>query len=138
MIKTSHIELSTGGHTDIIDITDSVRKEVESSSVKEGVVNLFVVGSTAGLTTIEYEPGLVEHDLKEFFEKIAPYNADYKHHGTWHDDNGASHVRASLLKPDLSVPVVDGSLVLGTWQQIVLVDFDTRPRERKIVMQITS
>lgn len=138
MIKTSHIELSTKGHTDIIDITDSVRKEVESSSVKEGVVNLFVVGSTAGLTTIEYEPGLVKHDLKEFFEKIAPYNADYKHHETWHDDNGASHVRASLLKPDLSVPVVDGSLILGTWQQIVLVDFDTRPRERKIVMQITS
>ncbi|MBP8912884.1 MAG: secondary thiamine-phosphate synthase enzyme YjbQ, partial [Phycisphaerae bacterium] len=96
----------------------------------------FVVGSTAGLTTTEYEPGLANHDLNAAFERIAPQDGFYEHENTWHDDNGHSHVRASLLGPSLSVPFVDGRLTLGTWQQIILIDFDTRNRTRTVVRQI--
>ena len=101
-------------------------------------MTLFNVGSTAGITTTEYEPGLVNYDIAACFEKIAPENARYEHEETWHDDNGHSHVRASLLGPSLTVPVVDGQLALGTWQQIVLIDFDTRPRRRSIVCQVIT
>lgn len=137
MIKTSYLKLKTKGNTDIIDITEKVQKEIEKSKINNGSATIFVVGSTAGITTVEYEPGL-EKDLKEFFEKIIPSNEKYHHHETWHDDNGHSHVRASLLKPDIIVPFVDGKLTLGQWQQIVLIDFDTRPRDRKIVLQING
>jgi secondary thiamine-phosphate synthase enzyme len=100
------------------------------------MATFFVVGSTAAITTTEYEPGLVNHDIKAAFEKIAPANGRYEHEETWHDDNGHSHVRASLLGPSLTVPIVDGKLTLGTWQQIVLIDFDTRPRNRQVICQI--
>ena len=108
---------------------------LEKSGVRDGQATFFVVGSTAGITTVEHEPGLVK-DLKELFEKIAPEQNRYHHEQTWHDGNGFSHVRASLLKPSLTVPVVKGQMTLGTWQQVILVDFDNTPREREVVLQI--
>jgi secondary thiamine-phosphate synthase enzyme len=138
MVKTRNITVSTRGNCDIVDITGQVAAAVEESQVSEGTVTLFNVGSTAGITTIEYEPGLVNHDIAAAFEKIAPENGRYEHEETWHDDNGHSHVRASMLGASLSVPVVEGRLTLGTWQQIVVVDFDTRSRKRTIVCQIVS
>jgi len=135
MIKTSTLEISTKGNTDVIDITEKVQKEISNSKFKNGSVTAFVVGSTAGITAVEYEPGLVE-DLKEVFEKIAPRDKHYHHHGTWHDDNGHSHVRASLLKPGITIPFIDGKLTLSTWQQIILIDFDTKAREREVIVQI--
>jgi secondary thiamine-phosphate synthase enzyme len=130
------IKIPTKGNNDIIDITDKVQEIINKSKTDSGIVNVFVVGSTAGLTTIEYEPNLVK-DFKEFFEKIAP-KGNYHHHETWHDDNGHSHVRASLLKPNLTIPFENKKLILGTWQQIILVDFDTQPRDREIVVTIVS
>lgn len=106
--------------------------------MQEGQVTVFAIGSTMGITCVEFEPGLVKTDLPDFFEKIAPYKADYAHHGTWGDDNGAAHVRASLLGSSLVIPFSDGQLILGTWQQIISIDFDTRPRSRKAVVQITG
>ncbi|MHC4124225.1 MAG: secondary thiamine-phosphate synthase enzyme YjbQ, partial [Planctomycetota bacterium] len=103
-----------------------------------GTVTVFNVGSTAGVTTTEYEPGLANYDIKAAFEKIAPEKAEYEHEQTWHDDNGHAHVRATLLGPSLSVPVIDGQMTLGTWQQIILVDFDTRPRTRTVICQIVG
>lgn len=135
MIKTDYIELSTKGHTDIKDITPALKEKVQSSGIASGTVTLFVPGSTGGLTTIEYEPGLLK-DIPEALEIIAPENADYEHHKTWHDDNGSSHVRAALIGPSLTVPFVEGELTLGTWQQVVFIDFDTRSRNRRIVVQI--
>ncbi len=134
-IVTSEIQLSTRGDSDIVNITDKVVEKLKKSGLKEGVVFIFVVGSTAGLTTCEYESGLVG-DLKKFFDKIIPKDVPYDHDATWGDANGYSHVRASVLKPSLFVPFVKAELVLGTWQQIVLMDFDNRPRTRKIVIQI--
>ncbi len=136
MVKTERIEVNTHGHTHVIDITGQVATAVASSGLQAGVVTLFHVGSTAGITTTEYEPGLVNHDLKAAFERIAPEDGRYEHENTWDDDNGHAHVRASLLGPSLSVPFVDGRLTLGTWQQIILVDFDTRPRTRTVICQI--
>ena len=135
MVRTDSIHVNTGGHTDILDITKDVQQCVAGSKLGVGQVTVFVSGSTAGLTTVEFEPGLVK-DLKEVFEKIAPAAADYHHHATWGDDNGNAHVRASLLGPSLTVPFVKGKLTLGTWQQIVLIDFDTRARSRDLVVQI--
>lgn len=129
--------VKTNGHNDIINITKQVAEIVNKTKIKDGLALIFVVGSTAGLTTIEYEPNLIK-DLKDFFEKILPENAQYAHDTTWGDANGYAHIRASLLKSDLSVPIQDGQLVLGTWQQIVLVDFDNRFRERKIVVKIVE
>ncbi len=131
------LTVSTRGFNDIVDISGDVRRVCESSEVAEGVAHLFVVGSTAALSTIEYEPGAVE-DLKEALERIAPLNADYRHNEAWHDGNGYAHVRAALMKPSLSVAIVGGRLALGTWQQIILMDFDNRPRERTIHVQITA
>jgi secondary thiamine-phosphate synthase enzyme len=136
MVKTEEIKIKTKGNCHIVDITAEVSSFVAKSGVKEGTVTVFNVGSTAGITTTEYEPGLVNYDIETAFEKIAPRNARYEHEQTWHDDNGHSHVRAAVLGPSLSVPVVDGRLTLGTWQQIVLVDFDTSPRTRTVVCQI--
>ncbi len=135
MVVTRRISLSTRGDGHTVDITGEVESAVREAGVGSGVVTLFAVGSTAGLTTIEFEPGAVS-DLGRVFEKIAPRDAEYQHELRWHDDNGHSHVRAALLGPSLSVPFVSGRLVLGTWQQIVLIDFDTRPRRREVVAQI--
>jgi len=136
MVKTARINVETKGNCDIVNITKQVSEAAAQSGISDGTVTLFNVGSTAGITTTEYEPGLVKHDIAATFEKIAPQNARYEHEETWHDDNGHSHVRAALLGPSLSVPVVDGQLSLGTWQQIILVDFDTRPRTRTVICQI--
>ncbi len=138
MVKTEQIKVETKGNCDIINITEQVSEVVAKSDMSEGTVTVFNVGSTAGITTTEYEPGLVNYDIRTAFEKIAPEHARYEHEETWHDDNGHSHVQASLLGPSLSVPVVDGRMTLGTWQQIILVDFDTRPRTRTVICQIVG
>ena len=136
MVRTEHLQVRTQGNCQVVNITDHVSRAVENCGLKAGVATLFHVGSTAGITTTEYEPGLANHDLKAAFERIAPEAGHYEHESTWHDDNGHSHVRASLLGPSLSVPFADGRLMLGTWQQIVLIDFDTRPRSRTVICQI--
>jgi len=138
MVKTEQIKVETKGNCDIVNITEQVSEVVAQSDMSDGTVTVFNVGSTAGITTTEYEPGLVNYDIRAAFEKIAPEHARYEHEETWHDDNGHSHVLASLLGPSLSVPVVDGQLTLGTWQQIILVDFDTRPRTRTVICQIVG
>ncbi len=134
-VYTDYISLSTRGNTDIKDITSKVESIVKKSKVQNGMVLVFVPGSTASITTIEYEPGLLQ-DFPALMERIAPKNIEYEHHKRWHDGNGHSHVRASLMGPSLVVPVINGSLALGTWQQIVFVDFDNRPRNRKIIVQV--
>lgn len=136
MVVTEQIKVSTKGNCDIINITDPVGRAITHSRLSNGTVTVFNVGSTAGITTVEFEPGLVHRDLAEAFERIAPQSEYYEHEQTWHDDNGHSHVRASLLGPSLAVPFVDGELTLGTWQQIILVDFDTRARTRTVICQI--
>lgn len=134
-VVTARLALGTQGNTDCLDITAELAGAVAESGLRDGVMHLFVVGSTAGITTIEFEPGCV-HDLAELFERIAPQAADYRHHERWGDHNGHSHMRASLLGPHLAVPFVDGELALGTWQQVILVDFDDRPRDRTVVVQM--
>jgi secondary thiamine-phosphate synthase enzyme len=136
MVETHEMRIKTSGNCEVVNITEQVGGAVRRSNIRDGVVTVFNIGSTAGITTTEYEPGLANYDLKAAFEKIAPENARYEHEETWHDDNGHAHVRASLLGPSLSVPIVAGRLTLGTWQQIILVDFDTRPRTRTIICQI--
>jgi secondary thiamine-phosphate synthase enzyme len=126
-------KVRTKGQGDAHDITDAVTQAVKD--ISNGIVTVFVVGSTAGITTIEFEPGAVA-DLNQVFEDLAPRAAQYRHHERWGDDNGSSHVRASLLGPSLTIPIVDGALTLGTWQQILLLEFDTRPREREVVIQV--
>jgi len=138
MVKSEKITVETQGDCDIVNITEQVSGFVADSGINEGTVTVFNVGSTGAVTTTEYEPGLVNHDIEALFEKLAPTTASYEHEKTWHDDNGHSHVRASLLGPSLSVPVIDGQMTLGTWQQIILVDFDTRPRSRTIICQIVG
>ena len=133
-VITSTVKLTTRGHGDVIDISERLAEIVHNSGIKDGIVSAFVVGSTAGLTTIEYEPGLV-HDIKEAFERLAPAAGHYEHHERWGDDNGHAHVCASLLGPSLTVPVVSGKLPLGTWQQVILIDFDTRARNREVIVQ---
>lgn len=129
------IELRTEGFSDVVDITRDVIEAVAESAVANGTVTVFIPGSTASVTTIEYESGAVE-DLKEAIEALAPRDRTYRHDERWGDGNGFSHVRAALLKPGLTIPVVDGELALGTWQQVVVVDFDNRPRKRTVVMQV--
>lgn len=136
MVKTEELQIQTRGNNHVINITEEVAWAVSHSAVTDGVVTVFNVGSTAGITTTEFEPGLANHDIEALFERIAPADGRYEHEKTWHDDNGHSHVRASLLGPSLSVPFSDGKLMLGTWQQIILVDFDTRARTRTVVCQI--
>lgn len=134
-IFTTHLTLSTKGDTDIIDLTNKVQSHIENYNLKEGQITLFVPGSTAALTTMEFEPNLVK-DIKEVFDDIVPDNVEYAHHMTWGDHNGHSHVKASLLGPFLTVPFKEKKLTLGTWQQIVFIDFDTSSRKRNIIMQI--
>ncbi len=129
------IKINTKGNTDIIDITGDVRTIVSKVKPSNGSVTIFVQGSTGGLTTVEYEPGLVQ-DLKTFFEKIAPRSANYEHNLRWHDGNGYAHVRASFLGPSLTIPFVEKTLQLGTWQQIIFIDFDNRSRSRELIVQI--
>ncbi|TKJ36976.1 MAG: secondary thiamine-phosphate synthase enzyme [Planctomycetes bacterium B3_Pla] len=138
MVKTQELSVKTKGNCDVVNITEQIGAAVTLSGISAGTITLFNVGSTAGITTTEYEPGLANYDLKAAFEKIAPESARYEHEETWHDDNGHSHVRASLLGPSLVVPIVDGRLTLGTWQQIILIDFDTRPRTRTVVCQMVG
>ncbi len=135
-IVTSIIEFSSKGNTDIIDVTEKVADKVEESGFSEGNVTVFGVGSTTGISTIEYEPGLVKHDIAEFWQKIAPYGVNYSHNQTWGDDNGASHIRSTTQGSSLTVPFKNGEMILGTWQQIIFVDFDTRPRSRRVVVQV--
>ena len=134
-VKTSSISLSTQGNADIHDITDQVARSIQQSELKDGMVTIFCPSSTSALTTIEYESGAVS-DLRRLFDEIISQNREYAHHERWHDGNGHSHVRAALLGPSLTVPFVDGQLTLGTWQQIIYVDFDNRPRQRKLVVQL--
>ncbi len=135
--RASRIVCRTKGNGDTLDITARAARAVADSGLKAGVLTLFVPGSTAGLTTIEFEPGAVA-DFARLFDELAPANREYRHHLRWGDDNGHAHVRAALLGPSLAVPFEDGKLTLGTWQQIVLVDFDTRPREREVVAQVVG
>jgi secondary thiamine-phosphate synthase enzyme len=136
MTHCGRFQVSTRGDTHVVDVTDEVADILTQSGCRQGLLVVFVVGSTAGITTTEAEPGLLTHDLKAFFERIAPAGQYYKHEETWHDDNGHAHVRASALGPSLTVPVVDGRMTLGTWQQIVLLDFDTRGRRREVIVQV--
>ena len=138
MVETKKIEVQTEGNCDVVNITEQVGEAIVESGIVSGIVTVFNVGSTAGITTTEYEPGLVNYDIAAAFERIAPQSGRYEHEETWHDDNGHSHVRASLLGPSLSVPVVKGQMTLGTWQQIILVDFDTRARARTVICQIVG
>jgi secondary thiamine-phosphate synthase enzyme len=136
--ESHEFEIATKGDGEVIDLTAMVARFVADGAIEDGLVNVFVVGSTAGITTTEFEPGLVTHDLKAAFEKIAPKDGFYRHEQTWNDDNGHAHVCASLLGPGITIPFADRQMKLGTWQQIVLIDFDTRPRTRKIVVTITG
>lgn len=134
-IVTKYIILSSKGENDIINITSNVEKILLECKLKNGIITLFVIGSTAAITTIEYEPGL-KQDFPDMLEKIAPKGIEYHHDNSWHDGNGHSHLKASLIGPSLTIPFINGQTSLGTWQQIVLVEMDTRSRERKIVVQI--
>jgi secondary thiamine-phosphate synthase enzyme len=134
-VITKTTRIKTRGENDMIDITGQTSKAVEESKLKDGIVTVFVSGSTAAITTIEYEPGLTQ-DFPRMLSRIAPIDIEYEHDNTWHDGNGHSHVRASLIGPSLTIPFKDGDLILGTWQQIVLLETDTRHRERKIILQI--
>ena len=137
MVVTRKFEVSTKGQGDAKDITENVAAAVSASHARAGTATVFLTGSTAGVTTIEFEPGAVA-DLNAVFERLAPRHGRYDHHLRWGDDNGSSHVRAALLGPSLTVPFVDGHLTLGTWQQVVLLEFDTRPRTREVVVQIVG
>lgn len=134
-IQTHSIEIETRAEGDIQDITPAAARIIEESGLRSGTVTLFCPGSTGGITTLEFESGVVQ-DMNRLFEELAPANQDYQHHLKWGDDNGRSHIRAGLLGPSLTVPFVDANLTLGTWQQIVFVEFDTRPRSRKLVVQV--
>ena len=132
---TEKIRISTGEDLDIKDITEKVADIIEKSSIKDGIVNIFSAGSTCGITTMEFEPGL-KKDFKDALEKIAPSNLDYEHHKTWNDENGKSHIRSMFIKPELTVPIEDGKAYLGTWQQIVFIDFDVPARERTVIVKV--
>lgn len=134
-VRTIHFDLQTGGNNDTHDITPQVARAVEESDLGGGIVTVFVPGSTGGVTTIEYESGAVS-DLDEMLERIVPRDIEYRHNLRWGDGNGHSHVRAALVGPSLTVPFDDGRLILGTWQQIIFVDFDNRSRRRDLVVQI--
>jgi secondary thiamine-phosphate synthase enzyme len=134
-IKTDSISLSTHGDADIHDITVQIASAVSKSGLKAGTVTVFCPSSTSALTTIEYESGAVS-DLKRLFDEIIPQNREYAHNARWHDGNGHSHIRASLLGPSLTIPFVEGKLTLGTWQQVIYVDFDNKPRRRELVLQM--
>ena len=134
-IVTDKILVNTKGFTDIIDITNQVQTCIQKHNVKEGLVHVYVIGSTASVTTIEYEPGL-RQDFPNMLSRIVPENIEYQHENMWHDGNGHSHVKASLIGPSLTIPFNDGTLMLGIWQQIVILEMDINKRERNVILQI--
>lgn len=134
-VVSNKIQISSSGEDDIINITEQISNAIKESKISNGLVTVFVSGSTAAITTIEYEPGL-KSDFPEMFSRIVPKDIEYKHDDTWHDGNGHSHVRASLIGPSLVVPISNGNLTLGTWQQIVLLEMDTKSRNRNVILQI--
>ena len=136
-LHRKEILLRTRGETEVLDVTREVAGVVAESGLRAGSVHLFTPGATAGVTTIEYEPGCVA-DLQAAFERIAPRHGEYEHNARWGDGNGFSHVRAALLGPSLTVPLDEGRMVLGTWQQLILVDFDNHPRERRLVVSVSG
>jgi secondary thiamine-phosphate synthase enzyme len=136
-LVTDSVSVATRGDSHMVDLTGRVQEVVDRHGFREGQALVFVSGSTAGLTTVEFEPGL-QKDLPAALERVAPRGITYAHEETWHDDNGHAHVRASLLGPSLAVPFQEGRLLLGRWQQVVLVDFDTRPRRRDVVVQLSG
>jgi secondary thiamine-phosphate synthase enzyme len=136
-VESQELRFRTHREGEILDITDKTQRIVESSNMKNGVATLFVPGSTGALTTIEYEPGLLA-DLPRALERLAPKGEPYEHDHRWHDSNGHSHVRASMIGPDLSVPFLDKKLALGTWQQIVFLELDVRPRDRTVIVQLVG
>ena len=135
MVITEQLELKTRGDADMHDITDGIARLVQTSGLKDGIVTIFCPSSTSGVTTIEFESGALS-DLQRLFDEIVDPNREYKHNLRWQDGNGHSHVRAALLGPSITVPFVKGRLTLGTWQQIIFIDFDNRPRRRELVVQI--
>jgi secondary thiamine-phosphate synthase enzyme len=135
MVETTRHQVETAGQGDVRDVTALVARALEGSSLTSGLATVAVVGSTAGITTIEFEPGAVA-DLNRVWERLAPRHGDYQHHLQWGDDNGSSHVRAAMLGPSISIPFERGRLCVGTWQQVVLIEFDTRPRTREVVIQL--
>lgn len=134
-ILNEHLSIHTKGDPELIDITQRVEAIFEKSGLKNGNLTVFVTGSTAAITTFEYEPGMVK-DMRALYEKLVPRKEGYAHDATWGDANGFSHLRAALQGPSLTIPFIDGKLALGTWQQVVLADFDNRPRERNITIQM--
>ena len=135
-IATFRIQLQTKGYNHIVDITDQVQEKIGESGLKEGTALISGIGSTVGITTLEYEPGLVETDVHASLDKLAPYGVAYVHNQTWGDDNGAAHLRSAIVGTSQSIPFERGALILGTWQQIVFMDFDTRSRSREVVVQL--
>ena len=134
-ILNERIRRDTKGSGDLINLTDELHRLLERSTLMDGSMTVFVAGSTAGITTLEFEPGLIK-DIEEFYEKLAPAGPHYHHDDTWGDANGFSHVRGAFTGPSLSIPFQDGRLLLGTWQQVVLAEFDNRPREREVIVQL--
>ncbi len=137
MVITRRISIQTKGHSELIDITQGVAQEVSGSGLSDGTVTIFISGSTAAVSTIEYEPGLL-NDFQDMWDRLVPLNITYQHDRAWGDGNGYSHVRASLLGPSITIPFTNGRMTLGRWQQIVVVDFDNRPRLREIVLQVVG
>ena len=135
MIELTMYQMDTTGQGDVRDLTPFVARSLHASKLKSGLATIAVIGSTAGITTIEFEPGAVE-DLNNVWEQLAPRHGQYEHHLRWGDDNGSSHVRAAMLGPSVSIPFEAGRLLVGTWQQIVLIEFDTRPRSREVAVQL--
>jgi secondary thiamine-phosphate synthase enzyme len=134
-VLSETIQIHSAREGDIIDITAQLSNVLKESKIKNGIVTVFVSGSTAAITTIEYEPGLI-HDFPEMLSRIVPKNIDYKHDNTWHDGNGHSHIRSSLIGPSITIPIIHSKLTLGTWQQVVLLEMDTRSRNRTVILQI--
>ena len=137
MVETTRHRIETQGQGDVQDVTSLVARVIRKSSMTAGLATVAVVGSTAGMTTIEFEPGAVA-DLNRVWDQLAPRDGEYQHHLRWGDDNGSSHVRAAMLGPSVSIPFEDGRLCVGTWQQIVLIEFDTRGRSREVVVQLIA
>ena len=135
-VETHTVSVASQGNAHVIDLTGDVVTCLRHGTIRDGIVTVFVVGSTAAISTTEFEPGLVTNDLGVAYERLAPENARYLHEETWHDDNGHSHVRSTMTGPSITVPLVDGQMTLGTWQQIILLDFDTRPRDRRVIVQV--
>ena len=135
-VEFNNFEIITKAYFELVDITSQVKKIIRESTLKDGIVNIHVAGSTGAISTVEFEPGLVQHDIEEFLEKIIPYNSNYKHHRTWGDHNGAGHLRSFLLKTSQTFPFKNKELILGTWQQIVFLENDEKPRRRKIYLTL--